>query len=202
MADLTAWYPRAMARGPIFARTCGAALGGMLTGMTGCSLFEGPSSYADAGASDASDAAAIVEAAPLDAGDGAPAAVDGCTPPSATLPTGCPTFTRDIWGKLMITGGAWGCQTTQCHGANANPPKLLDVDSAYTTLLAYRVDGGKPYINPACVEADQSAFECNTAAKPAACGARMPLVTVPGSHLPTPAEIETLENWITCGSPK
>jgi hypothetical protein len=124
-----------------------------------------------------------------------------CAPPPADA-SGCPTFAADIYPLMQPS--AWGCTATKCHG-----PNLItlqgDAGDVYDAMAKYPGGNGKRYVNPACSELDQSAFDCDVAGiatKPCWTGVRMPEIDPSlGNHAPTETEIKKLEDWIRCGAP-
>ena len=112
----------------------------------------------------------------------------------------CTTFTNDVFPKLFTT--AWTCAAATCHVAGAAAAAGFDLttaDGAYTVLTSQAAKGadGKPYINPACVENDQSFIY-----KDIAVSKHMP-TKIGNNHSPAQqGEIDALAAWIACGSPK
>jgi hypothetical protein len=109
------------------------------------------------------------------------------------------SYTNDIWPKMQST---WHCSDAKCHGGTTYQPQLDSADNAYDNMMAYKVGGTKPYINPCSTDADASAFVCNISST--FCGtAQMPFPdSTLGSGPMSGADQGLVTTWVQCGAPK
>lgn len=106
------------------------------------------------------------------------------------------SFKADI--VPLLTGAAWGCATSTCHGGTTPPKIPPGDDKGIWDSLRRESTAGKPYIDPCSIDPAASSFECNLKPTGAACGTKMPI----GSGVqPTDAELKKVRDWLVCGSP-
>jgi hypothetical protein len=123
------------------------------------------------------------------------------------------SFKTDIYDALLSEAGKARCADAQCHGDAADPggdfyfpPK--DAAAARTALLSYQLDNpAGPYVT--CAAPAMSKLLCNmflgvgNTNPYGKCGSTMPQLLNPdvGQAVLTQADLELIEDWITCGAP-
>jgi len=109
------------------------------------------------------------------------------------------SYANDIWPKISTV---WQCSNASCHGANIQPPTMLDnADDTYANLQVFKI-GSIPYINPCSTDVDASSFVCNVS-NPFCGTAQMPF---PDNTLQTgpmsTSDLNLVTTWVQCGAPK
>jgi hypothetical protein len=118
--------------------------------------------------------------------------------PPASDP-GCAVKWPAFYEKYVKAAGTWNCADANCHGEGPQgrtpqvPAIPADPAKAYDSLVQHKVTG-KRYINPCSKNPDDSSFLCNVTG---GCGPVMP----PAGGV-TPAQLDELKAWLTCGAPK
>jgi hypothetical protein len=136
------------------------------------------------------------------------APISGTAAPASTGPTSAcdagacsVSFQQTIFAKYMAASGTWKCADSSCHGAGSSQEPSIDgtnAQAAYNSLTTYTQLQGEPYIAACVTDPTASAIDCNLKG---VCSQMPQAGAGVNAAQPTPAELQDLETWLTCGAP-